>query len=135
MVINYKQINDAMIGDAYFLPRKDLIIERVRNMNWFSTFDCKSGFYQIRLTEESKALTAFSCPQGQYEWNVLPMGMKQSPGIFQRRMDSILKEFKDFCLIYIDDILVFSNKDLDDHFKKVELVLNKCLEYGVVLSK
>jgi len=82
MVINYKQINDAMEGDAYFLPRKDLIIERVRNMNWFTTFDCKSGFYQIRLTEESKALTTFSCPQGQYEWNVLPMGMKQSPVFF-----------------------------------------------------
>jgi len=74
MVINYKQTNDAMEGDAYFLPRKDLIIERVRNMNWFSTFDCKSGFYQIRLTEESKALTTFSFSQGQYELNVLPMG-------------------------------------------------------------
>ena len=71
MVINYKQMNDAMEGDAYYLPRKDLIIERIRGMNWFNTFDCKSGFYQIRLTEESKALTAFSCPQGQYEWNVL----------------------------------------------------------------
>jgi len=61
--------------------------------------------------------------------------MKQSLDIFQRRMDTILKEFKDFCLIYIDDILVFSNRDLDDHFKKVELVLTRCLEHGVVLSK
>lgn len=44
MIIKYKQINDAIEGDAYFLPRKDLIIERVRNMNWFSTFNCKSRF-------------------------------------------------------------------------------------------
>jgi len=45
------------------------------------------------------------------------------------------KEFKDFFLIYIDDILFFSNKDLEDHFKKVELVLSKCFEHGVVLSE
>lgn len=40
-----------------------------------------------------------------------------------------------FCLIYIDDILVFSNRELDYHFKKVKLVLIRCLEHGVVLSK
>lgn len=69
MVINYKQIIYAMIGDAYSLPRKYLIIERVWNMN---LFDNKLRFYHIRLTEESKALTTFSFPQGQYEWNFLP---------------------------------------------------------------
>lgn len=37
MVINYKQINDAMEGDAYFLPRKDLIIERVRKTSKISS--------------------------------------------------------------------------------------------------
>lgn len=31
--------------------------------------------------------------------------------------------------------MVFINKDLDDHFDKVELVLTKCLEHGVVLSR
>lgn len=67
MIINYKQITDFVEGDAYFLSRKYLIIERIRNINWFSTFSFKSGFYQIRLTEESKALTTFSCPQGQYQ--------------------------------------------------------------------
>lgn len=40
-----------------------------------------------------------------------------------------------FYLIYIDDILVFSNRELDYHFKKVKLVLIRYLEHGVVLSK
>jgi hypothetical protein len=51
------------------------------------------------------------------------MGMKQSLGIFKRRIGSILKKVKDFCLFYNDDILIFSNKDLEDHIKKVKLVL------------
>lgn len=50
-------------------------------------------------------------------------------------MNSILKEFKDFYLIYIDDILVITKKDLEDHFNKVKLVLDKYIEHGIVLSK
>lgn len=57
------------------------------------------------------------------------MGMKQSPSIFKRIMDTILNKFKDFYLILIDDILIFSNKDLDDHFKKVELVYDRCFKH------
>ncbi|KAL0339203.1 UNVERIFIED_CONTAM: putative enzymatic polyprotein [Sesamum angustifolium] len=37
----------------------------------FSKFDCKSGFYQIKMESESKKFTAFSTPQGQYIWNDL----------------------------------------------------------------
>lgn len=39
-----------------------------------------------------------------------------------------LKEFKDLSLIYIDIYYYFSNKDLnlDDRFKKVELILIRC---------
>lgn len=44
------------------------------------------------LEEPSKAWTAFSCPQGHYEWNVMPFGLKNAPQIFQRRMDNIFKE-------------------------------------------
>ena len=59
------------------------------------------------MTEESKPLTAFSTPQGHYEWNVLPFGLKNAPQIFQRKMDNIFREY-DFIHVYIDDMLVSS---------------------------
>ena len=79
MVVNYKQLNDNTIFDSYFLPNKETLIHKTINCNWHSKFDCKSGFYQIKMTEESKSLTAFSTPQGHYKWNVLPFGLKNSP--------------------------------------------------------
>ena len=67
MVVNYKQLNDNTIFDGYFLSNKETLIHKTRNCKWHSKFDCKSGFYQIKMAEDSKALTAFSTPQGHYE--------------------------------------------------------------------
>ena len=60
------------------------------------------------MDEESIPLTAFSVPQGHYEWIVMPFDLKNAPQIFQRRIDNTFKDLNHCCLVYIDDILVFS---------------------------
>jgi len=36
MMINYKKLNLATVGDSYKLPRKDFILEKIKGCNWFS---------------------------------------------------------------------------------------------------
>ena len=62
MVINYKKPNELTIFDGYFLPNKQQLINNSLNKKWFSKFDCKSGFYQIKLKESARPLIAFSTP-------------------------------------------------------------------------
>ena len=76
MVVNYKQLNDNTIFDGYFLPNKETLIQKTRGKKIHSKFDCKSGFYQIKMAKNSKSLIAFSTPKGHYEWNILPFGLK-----------------------------------------------------------
>lgn len=78
---------------------------------------------QLKLDEETKPLTSFSTPMGQYEWNVLPFGLKQAPNIFQRTMDEVFKKYYNFCIVYIDDILIFTDKDKNDHLEKIKIIL------------
>lgn len=111
MVINYKALNKETIDDGYYLPNKERLLALIRNKKYFSGLDCKSGFWQIRLSPESRALTTFSCPQGHYEWVVVPFGLKQAPGIFQRFMDKCFNKYKEFCCVYVDDILIYSNTE------------------------
>ncbi len=138
MVINYKALNKETLDDGYFLPKKEELFNMIRGKTWFSTFDCKSGFWQIPLKEQCRNLTAFSCPNGQFEWNVVPFGLKQAPGIFQRRMDDALglksnSELSKHCTVYVDDIIIFSDNE-KDHYKHILMLLETCLKEGIILS-
>jgi len=79
MVINYKRLNELTVFYGYFLPNKELLIKKTLNKKWFEKFDYKSGFCQIKRKESIKPIAAFSTPQGQYIWNVMPTGQKKCP--------------------------------------------------------
>ena len=82
MVINYKKLNDNNVFDGYYIPNKTVIFNRIQGASWFSKMDCKSGYRQIKMDEESTPLTTFNAAQGHYEWIVMPFGLKNAPQIF-----------------------------------------------------
>jgi len=96
--------------------------------------DCKSGYWHIRMEEESIPLTAFSAPQGHYEWIVMSFNLKNAPQIFQRRIDNIFKDLNHCCLFCIDDILVFS-KTIEQHNDDVLPVTQRCIHHEIILGK
>ena len=89
-------MNQFSKTDNYFLPNKDVLLNLVKNKKYFSKFDCKSEFWQIKMEEDSIKYTDFSTPQGFYEWIVMPFGLKNAPRIFQRRMDNAFKHLNLF---------------------------------------
>ncbi|KAK4390096.1 putative enzymatic polyprotein [Sesamum angolense] len=90
--------------------------------------------FLIKMESESKKFTAFSTPQGQYIWNVLPMGLANAPQIFQRKMDNLFKDYFELMFVYIDDILIAS-KNMKDHIKHLEIFSDACHKEGLVLSE
>ena len=86
------------------------------------------------MDEESIHLTTFSTLQGHYEWIVMPLGLKNAPQIFQRKMDNIFKGLNCCCLVYIDDILIFS-KTIEQHKDDVLAVTQRCIDHGIILGK
>jgi hypothetical protein len=75
------------------------------------------------VAPESVAKTAFRTRYGNYEFLVLPFGLTNAPATFQHMMNSILGAgLDDFCLVYLDDILVFS-KTIEDHKTHLDTVL------------
>jgi len=62
MIINYKKLNDNTVFDGYYIPNETVLFNRIQEASWFSKMDCKSGYWQISMDEESISLTAFSTP-------------------------------------------------------------------------
>ncbi|KAL0439456.1 UNVERIFIED_CONTAM: Enzymatic polyprotein [Sesamum latifolium] len=134
LVINYQGINKILEFDGYYIPSREHLIDYIKGAKVFSKFDCKSSFYQIKMESESKKFTAFSTPQGQYIWNVMPMGLANAPQIFQRKMDNLSKDYFEFMFVYIDDVLIAS-KNMKDHIKHLEIFSDACHREGLVLSE
>ena len=57
------------------------------------------------------------------------MGAACAPDIFQARMTSIFRELE-YVQCYIDDLLIISSGDFDDHLEKLDAVLQKLCEKG-----
>ena len=63
----------------------------------------------------------------------MPMGLKISADVFQREMTKLFSDL-DFVLIYIDDILVVTKGDFQDHLEKLRIVLERFRKQGMQLN-
>ncbi|XP_061364817.1 uncharacterized protein LOC133308224, partial [Gastrolobium bilobum] len=123
LVTNYKPLNQALQWIRYPIPNKKDLLNRLYSAKIFSKFDMKSGFWQIQLNDNECYKTAFTVPFGQYEWKVMPFGLKNAPSEFQRIMNDIFNPYSTFTIVYIDDVLVFS-QSIDQHFKHLHIFVD-----------
>ena len=49
-------------------------------------------------------------------------------------MDNIFKDLNHCCLVYIDDILVFS-KTIEQHKDDALAITRRCIDHGIILGK
>ncbi|CAF3264353.1 unnamed protein product [Rotaria sp. Silwood2] len=134
MVVDYKKLNNITIKDNHPLPNLEQAIQILGGgYRYFSKLDMKSGFWQIPIKEEDKHKTAFITPDGLYEWNVLAQGLKNSPPSFQRVMAEILSPCRQFSLVYIDDIVVYSHS-FEEHLKHITQILSILLRHNFQLN-
>lgn len=122
LVCDYRNLNAVMRSCAYPLPNIRGMIDKLRDAKIFTSLDMKSGFFQLRVDPASSHLTAFTCPLGQFQWTVSSFGLSTTPNVFQRFMSHILEPHRDFCWVFIDDIIIAS-KSLDEHLDHVRQVL------------
>ncbi|XP_030923368.1 uncharacterized protein LOC115950286 [Quercus lobata] len=133
LVINYKPLNKVLEWIRYPIPNKRDLVNRLSKAVVFSKFDMKSGFWQIQISESDRYKTAFTTPFGHYEWNVMPFGLKNAPSEFQNIMNEIFNPFSSHTIVYIDDVLIFS-ESLDKHWKHLRTFFQTIKKNGLVVS-
>ena len=90
MVLNFRKLNDITEGDQYTLPNVTGILDQLGGAQYFPVLDLFSGFHQVELDERDAHKTAFSTPNGHFEFTRLPFGLSNNPRTFQRLMDIVL---------------------------------------------
>ena len=116
LVINYKPLNKVLEWVRYPIPNKRDLVNRLSKAIVFSKFDMESGFWQVQIREFDRYKTTFTTPFGHYKWNVMPFGLKNAPSEFQNIMNEIFNPFSNHYIVYIDDVLIYS-ESIDQHQK------------------
>ena len=91
------------------------------------------GFYHLTLTPNASRLCTIVMPWGKYEYLRLPMGLCNSPDLFQEHMSELMAGLE-FVKVYIDDILCLTKSDFKDHLRKLEEVFMRIEQAGLRIN-
>ena len=132
--LDYRKVNARMEPDGYPLPLLWPNLQMAAGHHYYICLDCNWGFWNVRVSEPSKQYTALITHKGTYEFNVVPFGIRNSPGEFQRAIDCVLGDlYGSGVLCYVDDIVIYANST-DKLFGLLRAVLGRCLESGLYLK-
>ena len=128
LCLDPKDLNCAIKRSHYFTPTLEDVLPKLNGAKCFSILDAHSGYWNIKLTQESSLLTTFNSSFERCRFLPLPFGLVCAQDIFQRKVDETFGDLP--CVTGIaDDIVVYGyNSDFSDHDENLCAVLQCALE-------
>lgn len=134
MCIDYRSLNKITDRPVFAFPDPVYLFDQLAGCKYFSTIDLSQGYYQVKMSEQDIAKTAFTTKSGHYEFLRMPFGLVGAATTFQKVMNHIMRGLNwSSCLIYLDDVCIFG-KDLCEHENRLRQVFSAIKKSGIKLS-
>ena len=129
--VDYRKLNRIVVFDAEPMPEIDYLFAKLGERRIFSKLDLSKGYWQIPVRQEDRPKTAFSTPEGHFQWAKMPFGLCTSGAVFTRMMRKLLQPLEsDEVDNFIDDVLI-TTVDTQEHIKILKAVLTRLRECGL----
>jgi len=132
-ISDFRELNKRILRKPYPIPNIQDMLLNLEGFQWATSLNLNMGYYHIRLDASSKELCTVVLPFGKCEHQAIPMGLCNSPDIFQEKMSELM-EGLEFVRTYIDDLLCLTKGSYEDHLEKLELVLEKLRKAGLKVN-
>lgn len=134
LCVDSRKLNSVTERDSYPLPRVQEILDRLGKTNFLSKIDLKDAFWQIPLSEDSKAKTAFSVPgHGLFQFKRLPFGLHNAAQCLQRLMNTVFGSTDHKIFVYLDD-LVIASSTFEEHLDTLNFVLERLIYANLTIN-
>jgi len=90
------------------------VIHKVGKVQWITSWNTRSGYWQINVKPKHHWLTVFVTDFGLFEYVSMPFGLKCAYNNFIRAIQQLLFPLRDFCDSYVDDIATFTSEQTHD---------------------
>ena len=130
---DFRELNKRIKRQPFPLPKIQDLMLKLEGFSYATSLDLNMGYYHIELDLFSKELCTIVLPWGKYEYQRLPMGLCNSPDIFQEKMSQLMMDLE-FVRVYIDDLLIITSGSWTDHLDKLEEVLARLEKAGLKVN-
>ena len=133
LCLDPRDLNKAIKRHHHPMPTVNEILAKLGGAKMFSKLDASSGYWQIKVDDESSKLLTFNTPFGRHRFKRLPFGTHSAAEVFQKKISEIISDIEGAANDQ-DDIIVFG-KDSEEHDKALKQVLDRVRESGLKLNK
>ena len=130
---DYREINQYVAIPHVYIPHVQRILEKAKEFSVLVDLDITNSFHQIPLEPVTSARLSIQTPWGLVQPRFLPEGVGPASGILQKYVEEIFHDYMEWVIVIFDNFLVLAH-DYEDAYKKLELVLIRCADRGVILK-
>ena len=113
--INFHAINAVTQKDSFPLPLIEECLDALKGVQYMSTLDMNSGYFQFAMALADRYKTAFLTKYGLFVFTQMAMGLCNAPAIFQCAMQLVFHGMLwKQVLTYLDDLNILG-RDYKDH--------------------
>ena len=134
LCVDFCSLNRISKKDCYPLPLISNLLDSPCKARVYSKIDLCHAYYLVHIANGDEWKTVFRTRYGSFEWSVMLFSLTNAPVVFQQFMNDISSDLLDVCVvIYLDDILIYSN-NMSEHHWHIKEVL-KCLRKADLYTK
>ena len=130
---DYRRINEYITIPQVPIPHVSHELVKASQFKFFIDLDMTNSFHQIPLAEEASQLLSVQTPWGLVRPRFLPEGVGPASGLLQNIVREVFHDYQDWAIVIFDNFLICAN-DYQDAYNKLEKVLDRAREYGLVLK-
>ncbi|CAK1599497.1 unnamed protein product [Parnassius mnemosyne] len=128
-----RALNNAIQRAHFQLPTIKELATKIHGASFFSVLDANSGFWAIKLDDQSSDLCTFSTPFGRYQYLRLPYGLNCASEVFHAKIKQLIEDL-DGVDSFIDDIICWG-RNKDEHDRRLNALLNRAREINLKFNK
>ena len=132
-ISDFRELNKRIKRKPYPIPKIQDLLIKLEGFKYATSLDLNMGYYHIELTPDSKKLCTIVLPFGKYEYQRLPMGLSNSPDLFQEKMSDLMADLE-FVRVYLDDLLTLTSGSFEEHLTQLDEVFKRLSEAGLKVN-